>query len=125
MPERKSLYSQYPDYRVDLEPCSKRVQVRLGGQVIADSSNTLLALETKHHPVHYFPPEDVRFEFLTATAHETFCPFKGEASYWTAQVGEVVEEDVVWSYPDPFEEVAGLKGYLSFYLDRVEWSEEA
>ncbi len=123
MSRRQSLYSQYPDYRVDLEPSGKRVQVRLGGEVIADSANTLLALETNHHPVHYFPPEDVRFELLTAADHETFCPFKGEASYWTAQVRDIVEENVVWAYLDPFEEVAGLKGYLAFYTDRVDWSE--
>ena len=77
--------------------------------------------ETKHTPVVYFPRDDVRFDLLEATSHVTFCPFKGEASYWTLRVGDRVEENVVWSYADPFDEVAGIKDYVSFYADRVDW----
>ena len=121
MPKRESLYSKYPDYRVDLEASSERIRVRLGDEIIADSSRTLRVLETKHDPVVYFPREDVRFELLEASDQTTFCPFKGEASYWTARAGERVEDNLVWSYEDPFDEVAGLKDYVSFYPDRVEW----
>ena len=121
MHERESLYHKYPDHRVILEPNSNRVRVRLNGEVIADSGDTLIARETDHDPVVYFPPKDVRFEVLTSTDHESFCPFKGEASYWTIQVGERVEENTAWSYQHPFNEVAGLKGYVAFYGDRVDW----
>ncbi len=121
MPRRESLYHKYPDYSVDLEPSSKRVRVKLNGEVIADSNRTLIVRETKHDPVVYFPQEDVRFDCLEPTDHQTFCPFKGEASYWTLQVGDCVEENAVWSYEDPFDEVAGLKGYVAFYSDRVDW----
>jgi uncharacterized protein (DUF427 family) len=121
MPKRQSLYNRYPDYRVDLEPSSRRVRVRLGGELIADSSRTLVVRETKHEPVVYFPREDVRLEALERTDHETFCPFKGEAAYWTLRAGDRVEENAVWSYEDPFDEVAGLKDYVAFYPDRVEW----
>ena len=58
-------------------------------------------------------------ELLRATDHQTFCPFKGEAAYWTVSAGGQALENVVWSYPEPFDEVAGLKDYLSFYTDRV------
>ena len=121
MPKGESLYAKYPDYRVELEECSERIRVSLGEQTIADSSKTLRVLETKHEPVVYFPREDVRFDLLDATHHTTFCPFKGEASYWTAHVNDRVEDNVVWGYDDPFEEVAALKDYVSFYVDRVEW----
>ncbi len=121
MPRRESLYHKYPDYSVDLEPSSKRVRVKLNGEVIADSNRTLIVRETKHDPVVYFPQEDVRFDRLEPTDHQTFCPFKGEASYWTLQVGDCVEENAVWSYEDPFDEVADLKGYVAFYSDRVDW----
>ncbi len=121
MARRESLYHKFPDYRVDLDPSTTRVRVTFGGEVVADSDRTLVVRETKHEPVVYFPREDVRFDLLEATSHTTFCPFKGEASYWTLRVGDRVEENVIWSYADPFDEVAGLKDYVSFYADRVDW----
>jgi uncharacterized protein (DUF427 family) len=124
MPKRTSLYHRFPDYRVDLETSPQRVRVSLGGTVVADSRATLTVRETKHEPVIYFPREDVRFEALERTDHESFCPFKGEASYWTLRASGRIEENAVWSYEDPFDEVAGLKDYVAFYSDRVEWERE-
>ena len=117
----ESLYAKYPDYRVELIASSEHVRVSLGGETLADSSRTLTVLETKHDPVTYFLREDVRFDRLEATDHTTFCPFKGEAAYWTARVADRIEDNVVWGYEDPFEEVAALKDYVSFYTDRVSW----
>ncbi len=121
MAKRESLYHKFPDYRVDLDPSTTRVRVSFAGEVIAESERTLVVRETKHQPAVYFPRADVRFDLLEATSHVTFCPFKGEASYWTLRVGDRVEENVVWSYADPFDEVAGIKDYVSFYADRVDW----
>ena len=121
MPRRESLYHRYPDYRVDLEPSRQRVRVRFAGEVVADSERTLVVRETRHDPVVYLPRDDVRFELLERTDHESFCPFKGEACYWTLRVGDRAEENVMWSYEDPFDEVAGLKDYVAFYRDRVDW----
>ncbi len=121
MAKRESLYHKVPDYRVDLDPSSVRVRVSFAGEVIAESERTLMVRETKHTPVVYFPRDDVRFDLLEATSHVTFCPFKGEASYWTLRVGDRAEANVVWSYADPFDEVAGIKDYVSFYADRVDW----
>jgi uncharacterized protein (DUF427 family) len=121
VPKRESLYARYPDYRVDLEPCSERIRVSLDNETIADSTRTLTVRETKHDPVVYFPREDVRFERLVATDHASFCPFKGDASYWSVRSQNRFEENVVWGYEDPFDEVASLKDYVSFYPDRVEW----
>ena len=123
MPNKKSLYHKHPDYRVDLEPNPTRVRVELDGEVIAKSDKTLLVRETRHDPVIYFPPSDVDFEKLTATDLETFCPFKGDASYWTVTTANRREENAVWAYCDPFDEVAGLKDYVSFYADRFDWIE--
>lgn len=120
MPRGRSLYHEHPDYRVDLEPNPERVRVRLGETLIADSERTLLVKETRLPPVVYFPREDVRMELLERTAHETFCPFKGEASYWTIRIGEKTEENAVWTYEDPFAEVKGLQNYVAFYAGRGE-----
>jgi uncharacterized protein (DUF427 family) len=123
MPKGESLYAKYPDHQVELVPGSKRVQVSFRGQVIADSASPLRVRESKHDEVIYFPREDVSFEHLERTDHASFCPFKGEASYWTLRVEADQSENAVWSYEDPFDEVAGLKDYLAFYADRVEWSD--
>jgi uncharacterized protein (DUF427 family) len=125
MPRGESLYHRYPDYRVDLEPSSRRIRITLEGEVIADSTRTLIVRETRHDPVVYFPRDDVRFELLESTDHGTFCPFKGEASYWTLRIGDRVEENVAWSYQDPFAEVADLADYVAFYADRVDWEHDS
>jgi uncharacterized protein (DUF427 family) len=125
MPKRESLYHQYPDYRVDVEPNPGRVRARLNGHVIADSSAAVIVRETNLEPVIYFPRNDVHFELAEATEHQTFCPFKGEASYWTFRCGGGTEENLAWSYEMPFDQVAQLRNYVSFYRDRVELSHEA
>jgi uncharacterized protein (DUF427 family) len=121
MARRESLYHKFPDYRVDLEPNPEHVRVKLAGEVLADSRRSLIVRETKHDPVVYIPREDVRFERLERTDHESFCPFKGEACYWTIRVADRVEENAVWGYETPFDQVTGLAGYVAFYPDRVEW----
>jgi uncharacterized protein (DUF427 family) len=123
MPSQESLYHKHPDYRVELEPNPKRVRVELAGEVIADSTRTMWLQETKHEPVIYIPRDDVRFDKLTATDHQTFCPFKGDAVYWTVTVGERTDVNSVWGYPDPFEETADIKDYVAFYQDRFDWSD--
>ena len=121
MAKRESLYHRFPDYRVDLEPGAGRVCIRFNGEIIAESEDTAVVCETKHDPVVYFPRRDVRFEWLEKTDHETFCPFKGEASYWTIRVGDRAEENAVWGYEAPFHQVTELADYVTFYPDRVEW----
>lgn len=123
MPEEESLRRRHPDHRVELEPHPRRVRVTLGGVVVADSERALRVLETRHEPAVYFPREDVRMDLLERTEAETFCPFKGEACYWTVRAGGRVEQNAVWSYEDPFDEVAWLKNHLSFYTDRLSLEE--
>ena len=122
MSERTSLYHKYPDYRIDLEPNPDQVCIKFHGRIVANSNQTLLVKETKHDAVIYFPRDAIDFSLLQRTQHETFCPFKGEASYWTLSADDKTEENAVWSYEAPFEEVTGLKDYLAFYQDKVEWA---
>jgi len=124
MPKRKSLYHKCPDYQVSLEPHRGRVRVTLAGQIIADSERVVVVNETKHDPALYFPREDVRMDLLDGTDHQTFCPFKGEAAYFSIRAGGKFEQNAVWTYPDPFDEVAALRDYVSFYQDRPELKQE-
>ena len=118
-------FASHPGYRVDIEPCPKRVRVAFKGETIADSTGVLLIRETAHTPVYYFPPEDVRLDLMARSDHGSHCPFKGDASYRTVEVGGRRAENAVWSYEAPFAECAEIKGYLGFYWDRMDhWYEE-
>jgi hypothetical protein len=69
--------------------------------------------------VVYFPEADVRLDRFEASDHHSFCPFKGEADYWSLVRGERPEPNLAWTYRKPFAEVAGLAGYVAFYPDRT------
>ncbi|GIW34857.1 DUF427 domain-containing protein [Meiothermus sp.] len=102
------------------EPTSRRIQVRLGELIIADSNRAYRVLETSHPPVYYLPPADIRMELLEATARETHCEFKGRARYWTLRTRDTVLTNAAWSYPDPTSSFSAIRGYLAFYLEPLE-----
>jgi len=110
---------------VRVEPSPRRVRVVFNQATVADSTRVQLLLEARHLPVYYFPAEDVRFDLLEPTAKSTHCPHKGDASYWTIRVGDLVSENAVWGYQDPLPEGADVKGHVAFYWNRVDaWYEE-
>lgn len=118
-------YAKHPGYRIDFEPCAKRLRIVFGGETIADTTAVRLLHETKHIPVYYFPRADVRMDLLTPTDHTTFCPFKGTASYYTLAGGGRRADNAVWTYAAPFDEVPEIKDYLAFYWDKMDhWYEE-
>lgn len=126
----KRLQVAHPDrqgsgHAVLLAPSPKRVRVMLNGETIADSSNTQLLHEDGHLPMYYFPIADVRMDLLKKTDHSTHCPYKGDASYWTVQVGDREAENAVWGYEDPLPAQPALKGLVAFYWNRMDqWFEE-
>jgi uncharacterized protein (DUF427 family) len=88
--------------------------------MIAESDRAVRLDETGLPARYYIPRDDVRADLLRPSAHRTTCPFKGEASYWSVQLGENVHENLVWSYETPIPQAAGIAGLLCFYNDRVE-----
>ena len=118
--KREAILARMPDYEVAIQDSNQRVTVTCHGHLIAESGNPLLILETRHDPVYYFRQRDVRMDLLTPTELQTYCPFKGYASYWSLQIEGISEDNLVWSYLDPHEEVIGLKDCLAFYGDRTE-----
>jgi len=117
--EVASLWPDHPDYGIELAPCRGRAVVRVGETVVASSSRALRLIETGHVERLYFPESDVETGFLHPTDRETICPFKGRASYWSVRTEECEADDLFWSYLDPFEEVAGIRGYLGVYHERA------
>jgi uncharacterized protein (DUF427 family) len=124
MPNSAPGYATKPDHRVDLLPETRRVRVTFAGAVVADSSAAVRVEETGHGPVHYLPEKDVRLDLLRPTEHKTYCPFKGDCSYWTIEVesggGKRQAENAVWGYRAPYDEARGLAGHYAFYQSRVD-----
>ena len=117
-------YAKKPEHRVDLVPDKRRLRVTFNGTVIADSSSTLRCEETGHEPVHYFPEKDVRLDLMQPTEHKSYCPFKGECSYWTVEIagadGRKEAVNAVWGYRTPYDEAAPMAGHYAFYKTRVD-----
>jgi uncharacterized protein (DUF427 family) len=118
-------FEKNPEYRILFERSPRRVRVQFGDATIADSTAAHLLFETRHLPVYYFPKKDVRFDLLTATDHHTYCPYKGEASYWTIRAGGREAENAVWGYQKPYDDVSQIADYVAFYWNKVDhWYEE-
>jgi uncharacterized protein (DUF427 family) len=109
-----------PDHPISIEANLSRVVVTVGGQVIADSRAALTLREASYPPVLYFPREDVDMAALTRSGHTTYCPYKGEASYFSIPAGGDRSLNAVWTYETPFEAMAQIKKYVAFYPDRVD-----
>lgn len=107
-------------HHIAVTPVPSHVEVRIGGHTLASSDRALVLEETGLPPRYYLPPEDVRTDLLTPTSRATTCPFKGQASYWSAVLGDDVHDNVAWCYETPKPEVAEIAGRLCFYNERVE-----
>lgn len=108
-------FARNPEHRIDVTPAGAHVRALLDGTVLADSQDSLLLQEGGYPPIHYFPRADIRMDLLTRTDHHTHCPFKGEATYWSAKG----EANIAWSYDAPYDETRVIAGYVAFYPDRV------
>lgn len=113
---RRKVLERIPEYAVSVSPSPTTVTVKHGDIVIARSDNALSIQETRHDDVYYLPRGDVDMSAFEATELSTYCPFKGHANYWSLPG----LENFVWSYEDPYAEVAELKDYVSFYTNKVE-----
>ena len=107
-------------HTITITPADHHVVVTLGGEKLAESDRAVLLDETGLPTRYYFPRQDVRTELLHPTDSQTTCPFKGQASYWSAEVGGEVHKDLVWSYETPIPQAEGIAGLMCFYNDRVE-----
>jgi uncharacterized protein (DUF427 family) len=110
-------YKKHPEHRIETKPASVRVQVTFNGEVIADTRDAIRLDEADYPAVYYVPRNDVKMERLSRTNHQTYCPFKGNASYYSFVNGP---ENAVWTYEQPYEEVRVIKEHLAFYPDKVD-----
>ncbi|HEY0448853.1 MAG TPA: DUF427 domain-containing protein [Actinophytocola sp.] len=109
-----------PDHPITVEKNPERVTVRVGGQVVADTTSALVLQESNYPPVQYIPLADVDQSLLTATDTSTYCPFKGDASYYSLSTPDGELTDVIWTYRTPYEAVAPIAEHVALYANKVE-----
>ncbi|MCU1492466.1 MAG: hypothetical protein JWO62_230 [Acidimicrobiaceae bacterium] len=118
MPNEIKLPSAEHPITIEAEP--SRIVVDVGGHVIADTESALVLREAAYPPVHYVPLDDVDQAVLSRSYTATYCPYKGDASYYSIVTpeGEKVT-DAIWAYEEPYPAVAAIAGYVAFYTDKV------
>lgn len=114
------VHARDPYRRVDVLHSARHVQVKLNGELVADSTRPLLLFETGLPTRYYLPPQDVRLDLLRKSPTVTQCPYKGVATTWSADVDGKTYEDIAWSYPFPIPELPKIEGLICFYNENVD-----
>lgn len=113
-------YRENPGYRVDIQRIRGRVDVAIDEHLVCSTTRALEVDETELAPVIYVPKGDLREDFILESETETYCPFKGFATYWSLQVGNRHLPDALWAYANPFDEVSELADYVGIYANQVD-----
>jgi uncharacterized protein (DUF427 family) len=109
-----------PDHPITITPATETVRVAVAGAIIAQSAHALILEEKGYPPVYYIPREDADMSQLVRTTHYSYCPYKGDCSYFSIPAGGSKSEYAVWTYENPYEAVAVIKDHLAFYPSRVD-----
>jgi uncharacterized protein (DUF427 family) len=120
--EEVFVHARDPFRRVDCLPSSRRVQIYVGGELVADTRRSVFLFETGHPTRYYLPIADTRLELLSPSRYISRCPYKGIASYYHLTVNGKRYENFIWYYPEPVHESARIKGLVCFYnefADRI------
>jgi uncharacterized protein (DUF427 family) len=97
-----------------VEAVAHRITIRLGGELVAETTRAVRVLETYHAPAYYLPPADV-FAVLRPSQRNSFCEWKGQARYFDVSIGDTTAACAAWTYDDPTARFSSLAGYLAFY----------
>jgi uncharacterized protein (DUF427 family) len=109
-----------PDHPITIERNPAHITVSVGGRKIADTRAALTLREASIPPVQYIPRKDVDMSLLQRTEHSTYCPYKGDCSYYSIPSGGSKSVNAVWTYEAAYPAVTEIKDYLAFYPDRVD-----
>ena len=124
MLESKPIKLPGPDHPITIEPNPHRIIVTVAGRVVADTREALTLREANYPPVQYIPRKDVDMSLLEPTEHATWCPYKGDCSYYSIPAGGERSINAVWTYETPHAAVAGIKDHVAFYPSRVDAGEQ-
>ena len=118
--DTKTVKIPGPDHPISIERNPGHVVVSVAGRVIADTREALTLHEAGYPAVQYIPRKDVDMTLLRRTDRTTYCPYKGECSYFSIPAGGDRSTNAVWTYEAPYDAVAPIKDHLAFYPDRVD-----
>ena len=104
---------------ITVTPTPGRVRVVSGDTVVAETAAALTLQEEGYPPVHYVPISDIDPAALDRSDTTTYCPFKGDASYYSVQTPDRAIEDAGWTYEQPYDAVADIRGHVAFYTGKV------
>jgi uncharacterized protein (DUF427 family) len=116
----KPIHQPGPEHPITLEPTGTRVVVSVAGRTVADTREALTLREADYPPVQYIPLADVDQSLLRASDHTSYCPYKGDCSYYSIAIAGQQGVNAVWTYRQPFPAVAQIEGRVAFYPDRVD-----
>src|SRR6201990_13711 len=105
---------------ITVEPTGKHVSVRVNGELVADTNEPLPLQESTYPPVQYIPRRDVVQDRLTRSDTETYCPYKGDASYYNVVTEEGTVDDAIWTYEKPYPALGQIAGHVAFYPDKAD-----
>lgn len=120
----KPIKTPGPDHPIAVTRNPNHVVVTFAGHVVADTRAALTLKEASYPAVLYIPRKDADMALLLRTEHATYCPYKGDASYFTLAADGREAANAVWTYEHPHPAMAAIKDYLAFYPDRVDAIEE-
>src|SRR6266481_3378938 len=123
--KEKQVKRPGPDHPISIQRNPARIVVSVAGRVVAETRNALTLREAAYPPAQYIPVEDVGFSQLKRTDQATYCPYKGDCSYYSIPVGGKKAVNAVWSYQEPFPAVEQIRGHVAFYPDRVDENSRA
>jgi uncharacterized protein (DUF427 family) len=109
-----------PDHPITVRKNPDRVVVKVNGQVVADTRSALSLQESNYPAVQYIPRADVDFSQLERTEYTTYCPYKGEASYYSVLPRGKAGTNAVWTYEQPYDAVADIRDHVAFYTELVD-----
>ncbi len=109
-----------PDHPIMIFPAESTVRVTVAGKIVAESTRALRLDEKGYPPVYYLPRSDADMSLLVRTTHYTYCPYKGDCTYYSIPIGGAKSEYAVWTYEKAYEAVAIIKEHLAFYPSRID-----
>ena len=109
-----------PAHPIAISPAKGVVRVTVAGKIVAESTRALRLVEKGYPPIYYLPRTDADMSLLIRTTHYTYCPYKGDCTYYSILIGGTKLEYAVWTYENPYKAVADIKDHLAFYPTRVD-----
>ncbi len=118
--EEVRVHPRDPYHRVDICNSSREIKIKINGETIAATHHPVVLFETGLPVRFYIRKTDINLKLLKATDHQTGCPYKGTASYYSVVSNGNILENIAWTYPFPNPEASKIKDMIAFYTEKMD-----